>query len=48
MRRMEHDGRRRERLHLLWLFANDTVADCQSAARQLGRNRQTVGLWLKE
>ena len=47
LRRLERDERRRERLHLLWLLASGTVPDRQSAARQLGRNRQTVGLWLK-
>ena len=47
-RRLERDERRRERLHLLWLLASGTVPDRQSVARHLGRNRQTVGLWLKD
>ena len=46
MRRHERDERRRERLHLLWLLASGTAADRLSAARQLGRNRETVGRWL--
>ena len=48
IRRAERDERRREHLHLLWLLASGTVPDRQSAAAQLGRNRQTVGLWLKD
>ena len=38
------DERRREWLHLLWLLASDR----QSAARQLGRNRETVSRWLDD
>ena len=48
LRRLERDERRRERLHLLWLLASGTVADHQSAARQLGRNRQTISAWLDD
>lgn len=46
MRRVERDERRRERLHLLWLLASGVAQDRQSAARQLGRNRETVSRWL--
>lgn len=46
MRRVERDERRRERVHLLWLLASGQVTDRQSAARRLGRSRQTVGRWL--
>lgn len=48
LRRVERDERRRERLHLLWLLVSGAVPDRQSAARALGRNRQTVALWLDE
>ena len=48
LRRLERDERRRERLHLLWLLASGTVPDRQSAARQLGRNRQTISHWLND
>lgn len=46
LRRAERDERRRERLHLLWLLASGAAVDRQSAARQLGRNRQTLSSWL--
>jgi hypothetical protein len=46
LRGAERDERRRERLHLLWLLASGAVADRQSAASHLGRNRQTIGRWL--
>ena len=48
MRRAERDERRRERLHLLWLLASGAAADRLSAARQLGRNRETVSRWLED
>ncbi len=48
LRRTERDARRRERLHLLWLLVSGTVPDRQSAARQLGRNRQTLSGWLND
>lgn len=48
MRRAERDERRRERLHLLWLLASRAAADRLSAARQLGRNRETVSRWLDD
>jgi transposase len=48
MRRHERDERRRERLHLLWLLASGAVSERQSAARQLGRNRETISRWLKD
>ena len=48
MRRGERDERRRERLHLLWLLASGAAADRSSAARQLGRNRETVSRWLED
>ncbi len=46
LRRGERNERRRERLHLLWLLASGTAKDRQSAAGQLGRNRQTLSGWL--
>ncbi len=48
MRRGERDERRRERLHLLWLLASGAVTDRLSAAKQLGRNRETVSRWLAD
>lgn len=48
LRRAERDERRRERLHLLWLIVSKTAADRQSAARHLGRHRQTVAQWLND
>ncbi len=46
LRQAERGERRRERLHLLWLLASGVAKDRQSAARQLGRNRETISRWL--
>ena len=46
LRQGERDERRRERLHLLWLLVSGVAQDRQSAARQLGRNRETISRWL--
>ena len=47
-RRGERDGRRRERLHALWLVASGQVSSRMELARQLGRNRETVSRWLED
>ena len=48
LRQGERDERRRERLRLLWLLATGAAKDRQSAARQLGRNRETISRWLQD
>ena len=48
MRRHERDGRRRERLHALWLVASAEADSRTSLARRLGRNRETVSRWLAD
>jgi transposase len=42
----ERDGRKRQRLHMLYLFASGQAQERQVAARLLGVERNTVGRWL--
>ena len=46
-RRVERDERRRERLLLLELVASGAVDNRTALARHLGRNRETVSVWLE-
>lgn len=48
MRQQERDERRRERLHALWLLASGAENNRTALARRLGRNRESVALWLKD
>ena len=47
-RRLEHDERRRERLHGPWLLASGAAASRLVLAQRLGRNRATIGRWLDD
>lgn len=45
-RRLEHDERRRERLHGLWLLASGAAKNRLELAGQLARNRETIAAWM--
>jgi transposase len=43
----ERDARKRQRLHMMYLFASGQVQERQAAAALLGLERNTVGRWLR-